>query len=82
MSDDLVKRLREHAHWGITVEAANRIDELEANLNKAVEGLIIIDALDPEGLIEGCSQSALTGLVLRMGEIARTTIEAIKGDAE
>lgn len=61
---------------------ADRIDELEAKLNKAVEGLIIIDALDPEGLIEGCSQSALTGLVLRMGEIARTTIEAIKGDAE
>jgi hypothetical protein len=82
MSDDLVKRLREHAHWGITVEAANRIDELEAKMNKAVESLIVIDSINPAGLIEGCSQSALTSLVLRMGEIARNTLEAVEGDAE
>ena len=29
---DLVKRLRGHAHWGMTEEAADRIEELEAVL--------------------------------------------------
>lgn len=41
-----------------------------------VEAMNAIDALDPEGMIEGCSQSALCGLVLRMGEIARAAIAA------
>ena len=51
---------------------------LEAKLAKAVEGLTVIDALDPEGLVNGCSQSALIGLVLRMGEIARAALAAAK----
>lgn len=29
---DLVKRLRDHAHWGMTEEAADRIEELEREL--------------------------------------------------
>ena len=57
-----------------------RIQQLEAKLSKAVEALFVIDALDPEGLIEGCSQSALRGLVLRMGAIARTTLAELKGE--
>ena len=39
MSDNLVKRLWLHDCEGITREAADRIEELEAKLAKAVEGL-------------------------------------------
>jgi len=52
----------------------------EAKLAKAVERLRVVDALDPEGMIDGCSHSALRGLVLRMGEIARTTLAEIEGE--
>jgi hypothetical protein len=52
----------------------------EAKLAKAVERLRVIDALDPEGMIDGCSQSALRGLVLRMGEISRATLAEIEGE--
>jgi hypothetical protein len=40
MSDDLVKRLREGATWDDDIAAANRIEELEAKLAKAVEALV------------------------------------------
>ncbi len=56
------------------------IEDLEAKLAKAVEALRVVDALDPEGMIDGCSHSALRGLVLRMGEIARTTLAEIEGE--
>ena len=59
-----------------------RIEELEAKLAKAVRSLTVIDALDPEGFVNGCSQSALKGLVLRMGEIARTTLAELKGQKD
>ena len=52
-----------HAHY------ADRIEALEAALAQ-------IDALDPEGMIDACSQAALRGLVLRMGEIARDARQA------
>ena len=39
MSDDLVKRLREGATWDDDIAAADRIEELEAKLAKAVEAL-------------------------------------------
>lgn len=29
---DLVKRLRDHWHWGMTTEAADRIEDLEREL--------------------------------------------------
>ena len=61
---------------------ADRIEELEAKLAKAVVALVVIDALNPEGLIDGCSQLALRGLVLRMGETARATLEELKGKAD
>jgi hypothetical protein len=54
----------------------------EAKLAKVVEALVAVDALDPEGLIDGCSHSALRGLVLRMGSIARTTLAELKGDSQ
>lgn len=49
-------------------------NRIEARLAKAVEVLRAVDALDPEGVVDGCSQYALRGLVLRMGEIARDTL--------
>ena len=49
----------------------------DARVQTMVEALTIIDALDPEGMINGCSQSALTGLVLRMGETARAALAAL-----
>jgi len=61
------------------VDMEKRIEELEAKLARAVEAFVVIDALDPEGLIDGCSQSALRGLVLRMGETARAAIKDLKG---
>jgi hypothetical protein len=68
-------------------EAANRIEELEkqnasleAKLAKAVESLAVMDALDPEWFVNACSNSVLKGIVLRMGEIAHTTIAELKGE--
>lgn len=55
-------------------EAEAYAAEMGAKLAKSIESLTIIDALDPEGFVNGCSQSALIGLVSRMGAIARTTL--------
>lgn len=55
-------------------------DEVEAKLAKAVEALRAVDALDPEGMIDGCSHHALRGLVLRMGEISRATLAETEGE--
>jgi hypothetical protein len=63
-----------------TAEVRNM--ELGAKLTKARESLTIIDALDPEGMVNGCSQSALIGLVSRMGAIARTTLAELKGEKD
>ena len=49
-------------------------------LAEAVGALHIIDALDPEEHINGCSSDALRGLVLRMGEAARAALATINGD--
>ena len=82
MSDDLVKRLRQCSvtkrdqSIKIMDDAADRIEQLEAALAKADRALLEIDSLDPEGKIDGCSQAALRGLVLRMGEIARDARQA------
>ena len=60
-------------------EQRDRIKGLEAKLAKAVKSLTVIDALDPEGFVNAYSQSALKGLVLRMGEVARATLVELKG---
>jgi hypothetical protein len=61
-------------------EWAERALRAEAALAKAVSALNVIDALDPETAINGFSESALRGLVLRMGELARTTLAELKGE--
>ena len=72
MSDDLVKRLRDPAFGTETTErklmgsAADRIEELEAKLAKAVEALEKIDR-------EYAEQGGWCGT-------ARTTIAELKGD--
>jgi hypothetical protein len=53
---------------------------LDAKLAKAMESLVVIDALDPVGLVDGCSNYALKCIVLRMGEIARATLAELKGE--
>ena len=50
MSDDLVKILREHAHWGLTEEAANLIVELEAANKLLNEQLDSIEEMGTESL--------------------------------
>ena len=59
-----------------------RIEELEAKLAKAVGALVVINALAPESMFNGYSQSALTELVSRMGKVTRTTLAALKGQGD
>jgi len=75
----------------LSVEAAARIEALKAhyeilwetNLRIGIErdrlreALAMIDAIDPEHHIDGCAQTVVRGLVLRMGEISRA---ALKGE--
>ena len=56
-----------------------RIEELEANLAKAVGALVVINALAPESMVNGYSQSDLTESVSRMGKVTRTTLIELKG---
>ena len=56
-----------------TLAQARALPEIKA----LVEALRKIDALDPEGMIGGCSSDAIRGLVLRMGEQARAALRAI-----
>ena len=65
-------RSRRLAAWG---QAQRRAWEAEARIKRLEEALSLIDALDPESLIDGCTIYALRGLVLRMGGIARAALE-------
>ena len=56
-----------------------RVEELEAKLAKAVGALVVINALAPESMVNGCSQSDLTEIVSRMGKVTRTTLIELKG---
>ena len=56
-------------------------DTLAEKLAEAVVALHIIDALDPEEHINGCSSDALRGLVLRMGEAARAALAKLETKA-
>ena len=58
-----------------TLALAAALDEV-ARLREA---LVQVDALDPEGMVSGCSESALRGLVNRMGNIARAALAAFRG---
>jgi hypothetical protein len=76
--ETLEKVARDNAN--ATMAQINRTLAVEAKLAKAVEALRAVDALDPEGMIDGCSQAALRGLVLRMGDISRATLAEIEGE--
>jgi hypothetical protein len=54
---------------------------LMAAAPELLEALKHIDALDPEQSSAGFSESALRGLVLRMGDIARAAIAKAEGGA-
>ena len=56
-----------------------RIEELEAKLAKAVGALVVINALAPESMVNGYSQSDLTEIVSRMGKVTRATLIELKG---
>lgn len=57
-------------------EIAARVLELEAENGRLREGLINIDALAPlRELMRMMHPDAISGLVLRMGEIARTALK-------
>ncbi len=55
-----------------------RIEELEAKLAKAAGALVVINALAPESMVNGYSQSDLTEIVSRMGKVTRTTLIELK----
>ena len=85
---DRIEELEAKLDWVITERdetfalMLDRVQTAEAKLAKAVEALEVIDALDPEGFIDGFSQFALRGLVLRMGESARTILAELKGETD
>jgi len=56
-----------------------RVEELEAKLAKAVGALVVINALAPESMVNGYSESDLTEIVTRMGKVTRTTLIELKG---
>jgi len=82
MSDDLVKRLRESTDWwhsqcSIKMEAAARIEALEACLAKAREGLEEIITVSSEYFVPNDSASLA---YKECADIARSTLTAITGD--
>jgi len=61
----------------VSVERLRRAKAAEAERDRLREALAMIDAIDPEHHIDGCAQTVVRGLVLRMGEISRA---ALKGE--
>ena len=59
-----------------------RAEAAEAKLTKAVEALHIINVLDPEEQVSGCSPDALRGLVNLMGSNARAVLAELEGGSE
>ena len=58
---------------------------LAAALGEARKALSHIDAIDPEEHVYGCSNDALRGLVILMGQTARAAlseIEKLRGDSK
>ena len=55
-------------------EEKARAEAAEAESDRLREALAMIDAIDPEHRIDGCAQTVVRGLVLRMGEIARAAL--------
>jgi len=91
MTDDLVKRLRDCANgigdfkndlgdFGLCNTAADRIEELEAKLAKAVGGLTKISNR-PTEMIWGEDREVRKAMQ-DMEEIADTTLAEMKGETE
>lgn len=84
MSDDLDELTKaEQRGYANAMEAERKlhedhIEQLEAKLAKAVEALHIINVLDPEEQVSGCSPDALRGLVNLMGSNARTVLAELE----
>ena len=69
MSDDLVKRLRDDSGDWLTDLAADRIEELEAKLAKAVEALEFWQKAQEPDIDEAI-------------ELMQTTLAELKGDPD
>jgi len=52
----------------------DRAETAEADNARMLGALSMIDAIDPEHHIDGCAQTVVRGLVLRMGETARAAL--------
>jgi hypothetical protein len=59
---------------GLLAEARKEAAALRERVARLEGALTAIDALDPEGRIGDCSVNAISGLVLRMGGIARAAL--------
>ncbi len=55
-----------------------RVAKFMADNARLREALAMIDAIDPEYRIDGCAQTVVRGLILRMGEIARSALNTGK----
>lgn len=62
------------------MEVQVRLRATEARLAEAVKALNLIDALDPEEHVYGCSADALRGVVIQMGQIARRVRDGGQAD--
>ena len=81
MSDDLVKRLRDDSGDWLTDLAADRIEELEAKLAKAVEALKKIETGLPVGSSLFDGKNPLWRDAYRdLQRIARITLAEMKGE--
>lgn len=61
-------------NFGTGYDMIQTIEALEAENARLRDALNIIDALDPEGHVNGCSTDALRGLIGRMGRTARAAL--------
>ena len=88
MSDDLVTKVKMalesdstprvfHIRSVDALALVSCIKSLTSERDRLREALAMIDAIDPEHHIDGCAQTVVRGLVLRMGETARA---ALKGE--
>ena len=84
MSDDLVKRLRlANTYTAVKLEAADRIEELEAQLAKATEALEAIARPKTGPDVDWTKPEIYkwrAGWYLRHEERARTTLAELRGD--
>ena len=64
---------------GMKYVRADRIEELEAKLKRAEVSLRVINALDPDASMDGCSRDTLITIVGLMGGKARDALAKLTG---